>query len=253
MSRNLSPSSLKRDVASQKRDGQGKIDRPAFGARVTQAAADRGVADAVIAREAGIGTSTFSRYKAGEGVPNSEGLFPLSDALRRSPRWLLYGEDDRSVLTDAAGADWVDVPEYSLTEVTDRGFGQPVLTAPIRRDWLYTTFRATKDVWLTRLLSDYTPADLEEDQLVICRSTTVQHLAEANLCLWRVAGGIVVGRFSRALDAQSGGGRQSVSPAYLDPSLGIGGSDLVVPPSRAGERGPYHLVGRILGTMMRPV
>lgn len=253
MARSSVVSSTKRDIASHKRDGQGKIDRAAFGLRVSQAAAERGVSDAVLAREAGIGTSTFSRYKSGEGVPNSEGLFPLSDALRRSPRWLLYGENERTHMIDAADADWVEVSEFSLADITDRGLGKPLLTAPIRRDWLYTNFRATKDIWLARLLSDYTPAGLEEDQLVICRSTDVSQLAEGNLCLWRVAGGIVVGRFSRALDAQLSSGRAPVAAAFLDPSLGIGSTDLVVPPSRAGSQGPYHLIGRILGIMFRPL
>lgn len=189
------------------------------------------------------------------GPSRSDVAVAIAGALNRTVDWLLTGAEGGSTsqpLVTVDNADWVDVPEYDLREMTDEDLGRPLYNAPIRADWLQATYRASSDLWLTRLLSDYPPADLAEGALVLCRSIPVQQLAEGNVCLWRVAGGVVIGRYSLVPDVALAQGSAPRSAAYFDPSLGIATNDLVVPPSRIAP-GAYNLVGRILGVMLRPL
>lgn len=207
---------------------------------------------------------SMAGYMSGERIPSADRLFSLSDVLDMDPRLLLTGETRvTGSLVAADDANWIDVPEYDLREMSDETLGVPLHSAPMRVDWLQSTFRAASNLWLTRLLSDYAPAGLTEGTLVVCRSLSVDQLADGNVCLWRVAGGVVIGRFSLIPDVQAAQGivganapdqrhRGGALAAFVDPSLGLGVTDLVVPPSRIGPHA-YSLVGRVLGVMMRPL
>lgn len=219
--------------------------------------------------KAGISSSTLSDAIE-RGIAKTEVAVKIAEALEVSLDWLLRGPPpsgglepvDSGVLRPADRSDWVTVPEYDLHDITDEGLGAATSRTNIRKDWLYTTFRASSDLWLTRLLSDYPPAQLSENDLVICRDITRAQLAEGNLCLWRVAGRVVIGAFSTVPDALLAANRASGSDrlpgggafaAYLDPSLPGATNALVVPPSRVENDGPYHPIARILGVMLRPI
>ncbi len=215
-----------------------------------------------LSAEAGVSSSTLSDYVA-KGISRADYAVRIAAALGTTVEWLMLGGRRTPALVEAGSADWIDVPEYNLRDMTEETLGAPATTTPIRRDWLYSTFRTSSGLWLTRLLSDYAPAGLQEDMLVICRTVGADELAEGNICLWRVAGRVVTGRFSVIPDALVAQG--ALAPltdqrgyggavaAYADPAMGISSSELIVPPSRLGGDGPYHLVGRILGVMLRPL
>jgi hypothetical protein len=199
----------------------------------------------------------MTNYWPGNRPYPIEALPHLAVALSTSVEWIVTGKElsPASSILDASDADWIEVPEYDLREMTDVSLGKPIANVPIRRDWLNVTYRATSALWLTRLLSDYPAADLAEGALVICRTITVAELAEGNVCLWRVQGKVVIGRFSVVPDASrgDGGSASRYLASYIDPALGGAPADLLVPPSRIGEDGAYHLIGRILGVMIRPI
>lgn len=220
-----------------------------------------------LADQIGMSDSTLGD-KLARGKISSEDAIAIARVLGRSLDWLLLGGSDARTpvigggLVLATDADWIELPEYDLREISDEGLGSPASLTPIRRDWLYGTFRASSDLWLTRLISDYPPAQLSEGDLVVCRPITRAQLAEGHLCLWRVAGRVVAGTFSTvpdALLAASRAGGDDRMPAggafaaYLDPSLPGTTNALVVPPSRVENDGPYHPIARILGVMLRPI
>lgn len=231
----------------------------AFGARLRERAAEKGRSSTEVARAAGIKRGAMTGYWNGDRVPPATKLFSIADFLESDARWLASGERGGAAgLVDAAAADWVEVSEYDLGQVDDDGLGEPVAVAPIRRDWLYSIVRTSTGLWLTRLLSDYTPAGLTEGTLVVCRSTRPEELAEGHVCLWRIANTVVVGRYSIAPDEMvargiiGGQGAAGAIAPFLDTALGLPSGDVIVPPS-AVAAGRYHLVGRILGTMLRPI
>lgn len=205
-----------------------------------------------LAAAIGVKKTSMTNYWAGKRAYPIESLPSLADKLHTNVDALLTRTAPSPSVRPADESNWVDVPEYDLREMTDEDLGRPLYTAPMRADWLQATYRASSDLWLTRLLSDYPAADLAEGALVLCRSIPVQQLAEGNVCLWRVAGGIVIGRYSLVPDVALAQGAAPRSAAYFDPSLGIATNDLVVPPSRIAP-GAYNLVGRILGVMLRPL
>lgn len=230
----------------------------AFGARVRERASELGLSSSKLGKIAGITKQSMGGYFNGDRLPGADRLFALADALDVDARWLVtgVGAASSSPLSLAGDADWIEVPEYDLHELTAESLGRPIATAPIRRDWLNITYRAASSLWMARLLSDYPAAALEEGALVICRSIKPAELAEGNICLWRVQEKVVIGRFSVVPDAARGDGPAPTGrylPSYLDPSLGGPPNDLLVPPSRIAEGGPYHLIGRILGVMVRPI
>ncbi len=239
------------DHASTELDSQAAIE---FAERLRARAKERAKNSSEIARAAGIKRGAMTGYWNGERVPPATKLFAIADFLDIDARFLTLGEQ-KTGLVDATDADWIEVPEYDLRGITDETLGPPLVTAPIRRDWLYSIVRASTGLWLTRLGSDYSPAGLNEGDLVLCRSSRREDLAEGHVCLWRVGDTIVVGRFSVIPDEVMARGQMPDATAltpFLDAALGIKAGDLVVPPS-AMAAGRYHLIGRILGTMVRPL
>jgi transcriptional regulator with XRE-family HTH domain len=241
------------DHASTDLDSQAAFE---FGQRLRARAEQMGKKQGEIGRAADIKRGAMTGYWAGERVPPANKLFLIADFLDIDARFLASGVKPTSALVDASDADWIEVPEYDLREITDDSLGRALITAPIRRDWLYSIVRAVSGLWLTRISSDYTPAGLSEGDLVICRSVRREDLAEGHVCLWRIADTVVVGRFSVMPDELMARGQVPDQPGmltpFLDAALGIQAGDLIVPPS-AIAAGRYHLIGRILGTMVRPL
>jgi transcriptional regulator with XRE-family HTH domain len=226
-------------------------------ARVRDRASDLGLKASDVAANSGIKSSAMTNYWSGKRAYPIEVLPRLAATLNTNVEQLLTGRAPQSAtVVDASQADWIEVPEYDLREMTDELLGKPIAVSPIRRDWLNITYRAASSLFLTRLQSDYPAADLDEGALVICREISVADLNEGNICLWRVQGKIVIGRFSVMPDAARNDGPAQPGrylASYLDPALGGPSGELLVPPSRIGEDGTYHLVGRILGVMIRPL
>lgn len=233
-------------------DGQAAAE---FGYRLRGRATELGLTSATLGRQAAIPKQSMTGYWNGTRLPGSDRLFPLADALHLSARWLISGTGPRlpqKEVYDAEEADWVHVPIHDLRDFSDEGLGDAIGAAPIRRDWLNATLRTDSNLWLARLLADYPGAQLHEDQLVICQTLRREELRDRYVCLWRIGEAVVIGRYSATLDAA-----QATSPggmaAFIDPSLGVASNELLVPPSRSGPDGPYHVIGRILGVMLRPI
>lgn len=162
---------MKRDNISRKREHQPTFDRGAFATRLRERIAAIGTNELALSRQTGIPKSTLNRWTKGESSPNSEQLFPLSDALRVSPRWLLYGDSAPAQpdLLDATDADWMMVPRYDLFRFTTDGKPDPLGSMPIRRDWLARAFRLTTGLWLTEMPMDAMPEVAREGDTIICR------------------------------------------------------------------------------------
>lgn len=226
--------------------------------RIRERAESMNVRPSDLADAIGVKRSAMTNYWSGKRPYPVETVTDIADKLNTNVDWVLRGGDaaPRSTsLVSADDADWVEVPEYDLRAITEQDLGRAIAHAPIRRDWLNLHFRATSSLWLTRLLSDYPAADLDEGALVICRDISTADLAEGNICLWTVQDKVVIGRFSVLPDTARGDAPAQPGRylgGYLDPALG-NVADLLIPPSRIGEDGPYRLIGRILGVMIRPV
>lgn len=169
--------------------------REAFGARMRETLERLGMSDAHFAKLAGIPTSTFSRYKAGQAIPKADDLFPLSDAMGVSPRWLI-GNDGQDRPVDVKDADWVSIPRYRLGNLSDTGKGDPVERVPYRKDWLSRRLGSSTGLWITELPSDYDELGLEEGDAIICSDIDASGPAEKWVCIFRGAAGPFVARYS---------------------------------------------------------
>lgn len=184
---------------SQSRDSQPDIGIGGFSARYVSRTRELGLKDREVHRLSGISTSTLSRYRAGTGFPKSEHVFPLSDALRTTARWLLLGQHDPA-LVPAEDAEWVSLPEYDLRELSDEGKGPSLSSNPIRRDWLQRNLGEASNVWLARLPAAYPPLGLDEGDTVFMRDVAIgETIPDRALLLWRVNGVQVIGRHSATM------------------------------------------------------
>lgn len=177
-------------------------------------------------------------YWNGDRICGADRLFALSDVLDVDPRWLVTGERPTSasgLLLDAAEADWIVLDEYDLRELTDDTKGEPRNPTPLRRDWLNQTLGTASGLWLARLLSDYPAGGLVEGTLVLCTDIEPAELLEGQLCMFRVNGGLLIGRYSfRAAGAIGAAGDR------------VG--EMVITSSQIGhEDNRYWPIARILG------
>lgn len=193
-----------------------------------------------LAEKTDISESTLGDYVR-KGISRADYAVKIARALDRSVEWLVTGRDTarKSALMAAEEADWVEIDEYDLRELTDVGKGPPHNASPFRRDWLNQTLGTASGLWLARLLSDYPAAGLAEGGLVFCVDVTPAELLEGQLCLFRVNGGLIVGRFS-----------------YRTPGAVLAAGDrlgeAIVTSSEIGaEEGRYIPVARILGSFIR--
>ena len=145
-------------------------------------------------------TSSLSRYRKGEGVPKSDHLFPLADALGVDPRWLVSGVQSPSHLVSADDAEWENLPFFDLRDITDTGKGPALSWTPFRKDWLNRALGTASELYLVQLLSDYHSRlgdrDLREGDLVFCQECEPIDLVDGYVVIWRRDQGIKVARYS---------------------------------------------------------
>lgn len=188
--------SSKRDIASPNGDSQQDIVK-AFGERVAERVAYYDLPDAYFAKKAGISTSQFALLKAGERLPRADALFQLADALSVTPSWLMRGDAAAGTsLVEANEAEWVQIPRFSLSQLTDQGKGEPLERIPYRKDWLYRRLGSSSGLWITELPSDYDDLGLEEGDAILCSDIEKQGPAEKWICIFRGNAGPFVARYS---------------------------------------------------------
>jgi hypothetical protein len=206
-----------------------KTDNP-VGKRIAEALGDRTLK--WLSSKTGISESTLGDYVK-KGISRADYAVLIAKELDQTVEWLIAGRRAVGQLVEAEQADWVTISEYDLRELTDEGRGEPRFPSPFRRDWLNQTLGAATGLWLTRLLSDYSGAGLVEGTLVFCADVESVDLRdrERQLCLFRINGGLVVGRYSNLPIG-------SIAP----------GDELFVYSSQIGtEDNQYVPVARILG------
>ncbi|MGP1283800.1 MAG: S24 family peptidase [Parasphingopyxis sp.] len=150
------------------RDSQPPLDKQFVAERIASRARELGLKQSDIASAIGIPKTTMGRIWKGENLPDSAALFPLSDLLQVSPRWLLYGGNSRN-LVDAPDMDWATLPVHDLAGITGSEKGTAIDTMPIRRDWIERKLRAADDLWLTEMPDDLLGDIAGEGDILICR------------------------------------------------------------------------------------
>jgi len=185
-------------------------------------------------------SGTFSRYWNGERLPPADTLVDLSLALGVDPAWLVRGTRNlgHNQLWLAEDADWIAIPEYDLHHVTADIKGEILGETPFRRDWLNRAFGTEKNLWLARMLWNYTAAGLAEGDEIVLRDIKVEELLDRHLCIWRAddTGQLIVGRFSTVREHS----------VWIDDD----GEYWV---NRVGAGTELKPVGRILGRPLAPI
>jgi hypothetical protein len=235
-------SELKADFSDNKRvrGRQLDISDDPVGNRIIQALAGRPrkwLADA-----SGLSPSTISDCIK-SGISKTEPAVAIANALGCSVDWLLTGSKRirSAAVASVEDADWVEVPEISLSGIDDARKGEEVSRATFRRDWLHQSYGRSNGLWTTRLPSDYPPLDLVEGDLVICCDAVREELHERQLCIWRspILGRLLVARFTFVHRGNSlvavEDGDYWVNPYLLPNEMVEGGGGDLLP------------VGRILG------
>lgn len=239
MSQVHSKKSLERDNISRKREKQDHIDRAAFAARLKARISELGINELALSRAAGIPKSSLNRWTGGESVPSSEQLFPLSDALGVSARWLLYGGAGRTHLADSADVDLVELPEHDLRELTDETRGPIVSTTPVRKDWLNRMLNQSAGLWLGRLPADLPRYELREGDLVFLRDVEPGEAQDGATYIVRIWGHLTVARIDAMLMSRMNSAEANVQDRALAPR-DIGTED-----------GQAILIARVLGAPLR--
>lgn len=153
---------------SRIRDSQAPLDKRLVAERLTHRASEIGLRQSDIAAAIGIPKTTMGRIWKGENLPDSATLFPLSDMLQVSPRWLLYGGDVAS-FADAPSSEWESLAIYDLASITASGKGTPLDMMPIRSDWLGKSLRDVDDLWLTEMPNDLLNESVGEGDMIVCK------------------------------------------------------------------------------------
>lgn len=216
--------------------------KKSFAARLVAAMDKAKLSATDVCERSGIPKSSMSRYMKGESTPKSEHLFPLSDAVEVDPRWLISGLTQRRqgwALTDAGEADWIDIDEHDLRELTDESRGPIISTTPFRRDWLNRTLGQSTGLWLARLPADLPARDLREGDLVFLRDVQPGEAQDGAIYIVRVAGFLTVVR----VDALQDVGMASVESNLADRRLAFRNIGF--------EEGQAALVARVLGAPLR--
>ena len=79
------------------------VELSAFFERLRQVLDDRGMSQADLAREVGVGVATVSEWFTRGRVPNGDVMLRLPQALSVNGHWLLTGEGPRDLAGDAGG------------------------------------------------------------------------------------------------------------------------------------------------------
>ncbi len=106
-------------------------------------------------------------------MPKTEIAIRIAQALDVSVEWLITGQDrrPRGLLRSADDAEWVDLPRYDLHAFTDHAKPDPIDVIPIRRDWLYSHVRRSKNLWLAELPTSKWPKLGLQGDLMLCEDT----------------------------------------------------------------------------------
>lgn len=153
---------------SRIRDSQVDLSKTDVAERIVARAADLGLKQTDISTAIGIPKTTMGRIWKGDNLPDSGALFPLSDILQVSPRWLLYGGEPQS-FADAPDSDWLTLPVYDFAGIGSAGKGRPIDAMQMRREWLSRKLRTTDDLWLTEMPNDLLDDIGTEGDSIVCR------------------------------------------------------------------------------------
>ncbi|MBU6167043.1 MAG: hypothetical protein KGQ52_13085 [Alphaproteobacteria bacterium] len=146
------------------------------------------------AKEAGLNPTSF-RDMVYKVSPGAEPAVRIAQALDVSVEWLITGQErrPRGSLRSADDAEWVDLPRYDLHAFTPEGKPEPAEVIPIRRDWLYSHVRRSKNLWLAELPTSKFPALGIAGDLILCEDT--ESWAAQGFYLWFLEGKPIVRNF----------------------------------------------------------
>lgn len=222
-------------VPSRTSGRQAVVDNEGAGMRIKEALKDREVS--WLSKETGYGDSTI-RDAIRRGPARTDVAVAIAKALKVSTDWLLCGvaPKPQGGLVEANHADWVEVPEYNLRELTDHSRGPVVSVTPIRRDWLYSALGETSGIWLARTLADWSLPGVPVSAPIFCRDhPNGERPIEGKHYLLVINGGVIIARFSyRGVDHYPG-------------------EQIVTPRNLYDEDVPHFIVARVLGAMARPL
>jgi len=212
---------------------------------------ERGLSQAALAREVGIGQSTIVRLEAG-GTRNPREVIAISRALNCSPEYLLGESDQRggmlngeadgrsgqAILERAADSDVVELEEIDLRY----GLGGTYVDGPIvaerrqfSRAWLrqFTVTPPEHLFWATGDGESMEPTIRSGEVILIDRSQHTPRMADG---IWAIAWGDI-GMIKRLRPMPDG-------------SLKILSDNPAVPPDTAVD-GEVHIIGRVIAVMRR--
>jgi transcriptional regulator with XRE-family HTH domain len=107
------------------------VELSAFFERLRQVLDDRGLSQADLARELGVGVATVSEWFTRGRVPNGDVMLRLPGALRVNGHWLLTGDGPRELDPAPGGDPYLHGATDALQRMTDaleevaRRFGSP--------------------------------------------------------------------------------------------------------------------------------
>ena len=147
----------------------------------------------------GVPPSSVHNYWNGTRSWPSEKLGELADVLNTNVDSLLTGRAvPQRHLVDANDAEWVEVPEFVLLEIDERGKASPIATINLRRDWLSSSLGEASGLWLTRLPAPFDALTLGTGAVLICKDHQPgERLFDGTHYLWWINGGVVMAPFAR--------------------------------------------------------
>ena len=224
-------------------DSQASGVHAGFALRLREVCAEKGWKQADLARKSEVSPNLIGTYWHGTKEASTKNLFAIAHALGVSAEWLAFGKGFRSALpgklVDANDADWIEVEEFDIRELTDESRGPIVSTTPIRRDWLNRTFGTSTGLWLAKLPANLPRMALREGDLVFLRDVAPGEAQDGGVYIARIWGRLTVARVDALFNA-------SGSPMDSDlEDRRISFRDI------GSEDGQAILVARVLGAPLR--
>ena len=183
-----------------------------------------------LARQTGLSASTLHDYSRG-AIPSADRAFLIADAVGVDVRWLVTGQGTAAGDED----EWVRLPYRSLSG--DSASEAERRAAPVRRDWLRREFGPVETLWVTDMPSNAFPEVAREGDPILCRDAG--GLVEGGFYLVQLETALVV----RRLTATPGGQVLTTNDAFTEP---------MAPAFSQAPAVPF-LVGRVIGTLVKPV
>lgn len=232
--------SINVDIDAAKRDSQDGIVEN-IAARVRERAVALRFNARSLGEAVGVPSSSAHNYWNGTRSWPAEKLGQLAEILRTNVDVLVTGRDaSRGHLIAADDADWVEVPEYALLEIDERGKLDPISVTMLRRDWLYTSLGDSKGLWIGRLPAPYEALALGTGTALFCKDIgTGERMIDGAFYLFRINGGITMSRFSFRAGVARSGERLS-EHVVLSHEIGV-------------DEDQYQPVARVLGQLARPI